>query len=156
MSMVLYGASGEATAGRTMPTELPPMEGTGFLTQMGEPPALPYMGPEGPWLSADDLDVYADDFAHSGFFGPVSWYRNFDRNFELVGGLGAGRISMPSYFITGDVDVVRLMDPTGPERMRNTLPDYRGETIIPGAGHWVQQETPQAFNNALLGFLRTL
>lgn len=156
MSMVLYGASGEAVAGREMPTELPPMEGTGFLTQMNESPALPYMGPEGPWLDADDLDVYAAEFAHSGFFGPVSWYRNFDRNFEIVAGLGPDRISMPSYFITGDVDVVRMMDPTGPERMRASLPDYRGETIIPGAGHWVQQEAPQAFNDALLGFLRTL
>jgi pimeloyl-ACP methyl ester carboxylesterase len=156
MSMVLHGASGEATAGREMPTELPPMEGTGFLTMMNEPPSLPYVGPEGAWLTADDLDIYAAEFAHSGFFGPVSWYRNFDRNYELVGGLGADRISMPSYFITGDVDVVRLMDPTGPERMRNTLPDYRGETIIPGAGHWVQQETPRAFNDALLGFLGTL
>ena len=58
--------------------------------------------------------------------------------------------------ITGEVDVVRLMDPTGPERMRAALPDYRGETIIPGSGHWVQQETPAAFNEALLGFLRTL
>jgi pimeloyl-ACP methyl ester carboxylesterase len=156
MASVLYGASGEATAGREMPTELPPMEGTGFLTMMSEPPALPYMGPEGPWLTADDLDVYATEFAHSGFFGPVSWYRNLDANAMLVNGLGADRLSMPSYFITGDVDVVRLMDPTGPERMRNLLPDYRGETIIPAAGHWVQQEAPQAFNDALRGFLRTL
>jgi pimeloyl-ACP methyl ester carboxylesterase len=156
MSHVLYGASGEATAGREIPTELPPMEGTGFLTMMSEPPALPYTGPEGPWLTADDLDVYATEFAHSGFFGPVSWYRNFDRNFELIGSLGPERISMPSYFITGEVDVVRMMDPTGPERMRATLPDYRGETIIPGSGHWVQQETPKAFNDALLGFLGSL
>lgn len=156
MATVLYGASGEATAGREMPTELPPMEGTGFLTMMSEPPALPYMGPEGPWLTAADLDVYAAEFAHSGFFGPVSWYRNLDANAIAVNGLGADRLSMPTYFITGDVDVVRLMDPTGPERMRNLLPDYRGETIIPAAGHWVQQETPQAFNDALLGFLRTL
>lgn len=156
MSMVLYGASGPAVDGREMPTELPPMEGTGFLTQMGEPPALPYLGPEGEWLNEHDLEVYTREFAHSGFFGPVSWYRNFDRNFEIVGGLGPERISMPSYFITGDLDVVRMMDPTGPERMRSTLPDYRGDTIIPGAGHWVQQETPQAFNDALLGFLRTL
>ena len=156
MAKVLYGASGEATAGREMPTELPPMEGTGFLTMMSDPPALPYMGPEGPWLTADDLDVYGAEFANSGFFGPVSWYRNLDANATVVNGLGADRLSMPSYFITGDVDVVRLMDPTGPERMRNLLPDYRGETIIPAAGHWVQQEAPQAFNDALRGFLRTL
>ena len=156
MAMVLYGASGESTAGREMPTELPPMEGTGFLTQMSEPPALPYMGPEGAWLSAADLDMYAAEFAHSGFFGPVSWYRNMDANSAVSAGLGPDRLTMPSYFITGDADVVRLMDPTGPERMRATLPDYRGETIIPGAGHWTQQEAPNAFNAALLGFLATL
>jgi pimeloyl-ACP methyl ester carboxylesterase len=40
--------------------------------------------------------------------------------------------------------------------MQNVLPDFRGATIVPGAGHWVQQETPRAFNDALLGFLRTL
>jgi pimeloyl-ACP methyl ester carboxylesterase len=28
--------------------------------------------------------------------------------------------------------------------------------MIPGAGHWTQQEAPAEFNAALLGFLRTL
>jgi len=156
MASVLYGASSAAVHGRAMPTELPPMEGTGFLTMMSPPPALPYTGPEGAWLTAADLDVYAAEFANSGFFGPVSYYRNLDANATLLAELHADRVSMPSYFITGEDDVVRLMDPTGPERMRNLLPDYRGETLIPGAGHWVQQETPAAFNDALLGFLRTL
>ena len=156
MSMVLYGASGEAVAGREMPTDLPPMEGTGFLSQMNEPAALPYNGPEGTWLTVEDLDIYAAEFTSSGFFGPLSWYRNLDANAAVAAGMGADRLTMPSYFITGEQDVVRLMDPTGPERMRNVLPDYRGETIIPGAGHWVQQETPAAFNDALLRFLRTL
>lgn len=156
MSHVLYGASAASVAGREMPTELPPMEGTGFLSAMNEPPALPWSGPEGVWMDAEGFDVYAAEFAHSGFFGPVSWYRNLDANAARAMGLTAERLSMPSYFITGDLDVVRMMDPTGPERMRNLLPDYRGETIIPGAGHWVQQETPQAFNDALLGFLATL
>jgi pimeloyl-ACP methyl ester carboxylesterase len=156
MAQVLYGASGEAVAGREMPTELPPMEGTGFLSQMSPAPALPYVGPEGPWLTADDLGVYADEFAHSGFFGPVSWYRNLDANQGRAVGLGADRLQMPSFFITGDVDVVRMMDPTGIERMEQSLPDFRGAAVIPGAGHWVQQETPAAFNDALLGFLRSL
>ena len=40
--------------------------------------------------------------------------------------------------------------------METTLPDFRGHTMIPGAGHWTQQETPAAFNEALLGFLRSL
>ena len=132
------------------------MEVTGFLNIINYTPSLPYMGPEGPWLTEADLALYTSEFAHSGFFGPVSWYRNLDANAARATGLGADRLTMPSYFITGDVDVVRLMDPTGPERMRNLLPDYRGETIIAGSGHWVQQETPQAFNDALLGFLGSL
>jgi pimeloyl-ACP methyl ester carboxylesterase len=70
--------------------------------------------------------------------------------------LGPERLSMPSYFITGELDGVNLMDPTGIERMQTMLPDYRGHSIIPGAGHWVQQEAPAAFNTALLGYLATL
>jgi pimeloyl-ACP methyl ester carboxylesterase len=42
------------------------------------------------------------------------------------------------------------------ERMRNLLPNYKGATILDGVGHWTQQEAPAAFNDALLGFLRTL
>ena len=140
-----------------MPTELPPMEGTGFLDVMGPDfPDRPYLGPEGPWLTEDELQVYADEFAHSGFFGPVSWYRNLDANYEVLTDLPADRISMPSYFITGELDGVNLMDPGGIERMQSLLPDFRGYSIIPGAGHWVQQEAPQAFNDALLAHLRSL
>lgn len=156
MARVLYGASGEPMVGREMPTELPPMEGTGFLSMMAEPPALPYTGPEGPWLTEDDLDHYAAEFAHSEFFGPVSWYRNLDHNFDVLNGLDADRVSMPSYFIAGALDGVLLMDSTGIERMQNLLPDFRGHTLIEGAGHWVQQETPRAFNDALIGFLASL
>jgi pimeloyl-ACP methyl ester carboxylesterase len=63
---------------------------------------------------------------------------------------------MPSYFICGAQDPVLIMDSTGVERMQNTLPDFRGATMIEGAGHWTQQEKPEEFNSALLGFLRSL
>jgi pimeloyl-ACP methyl ester carboxylesterase len=46
-----------------------------------------------------------------------------------------------------------MMDANGPDRMRAQLPDFRGVAEISGAGHWVQQEAPQAFNDALLGYL---
>jgi pimeloyl-ACP methyl ester carboxylesterase len=156
MSKVLYGASGAGFSGREMPTELPPMEGTGFLTMMHQPPARPFIGPEGPWLTEADLQTYADEFANSGFFGPVSYYRNLDANFDVVKDLGPERLAMPAYFIGGADDVVNVMDPSGVERMQNLLPDFRGATILDGVGHWTQQEAPAAFNEALLGFLRSL
>jgi pimeloyl-ACP methyl ester carboxylesterase len=148
MAGVLWGASGEGMAGREMPAELPPMEGTGFLTMMGDPPARPW-----PWLSEADLEIYADAFRHSGFFGPVSYYRNLDANFEVMKDLPVERIAMPSAFVGGSLDPVAVMDPSGIERMQNLLPDFRGATVIDGAGHWTQQERPDEFNRALLAFL---
>jgi len=34
--------------------------------------------------------------------------------------------------------------------------DFRGSTIIPGIGHWVQQEAPDETNAALEAFVRRL
>lgn len=156
MAKVMWGASGVGFAARDTSAEMPPMEGTGFLTRMSLPPALPLVGPEGPWLSERDLRTYADKFAHSGFFGPISYYRNLDANFEVVKDLGPERVAMPVYFIGGTDDVVNVMDPSGIERMQNLLPDFRGSTVLEGVGHWTQQEAPAAFNKALLEFLKTL
>ena len=157
MATVLWGASGRGWPGpEHLPKELPPMEGTGFLTQMSMPPALPYQGPEGPWLTRQDLDRYADLFGASGFFGPVSYYRNLDANYDIVKDLGPELVTMPTYFIGGTLDPVNMMDPAGPERMKRVLPNFRGSTMIEGAGHWTQQEAPAAFNTALLGFLASL
>ena len=156
MAHMLYNASGAGVANRIRTGEQPPMEGTGFLTQMIGPPPTPYLGPEGPWFSAADLNVYDNEFKHSGFFGPVSWYRNLDHNFVHMKEFAPDRVTMPCYFIWDEHDVVKLMDPTGPERMKAQLSNFRGTTEVAGAGHWVQQESPQAFNDALLGYLATV
>ncbi len=142
-----------SSEGFVMPTEMPPpmkpMAGTGFLTNMATPPALPWS-----WLTEDDVAHFADQFTHSGFFGPVSYYRNLDRNYELVKDIGLDKITMPSAFICGAQDPVLLMDNTGLDRMKTSLPNYFGAAVIDGAGHWTQQEKPAEFNDALLGYLR--
>ena len=58
------------------------------------------------WLTEEDVDVYTAQFEKSGFFGPVSFYRNLDANWELTNVLPVERISMPSAFIGGDHDGV--------------------------------------------------
>ena len=40
--------------------------------------------------------------------------------------------------------------------MRPYFTDLRGQHIIAGAGHWVQQEQPGAVNAELLSFLQGL
>ena len=148
MGKILWGASGEGFA---LPTGMRPAVGTGFLTNMPTPPALPWS-----WLSAKELRHYAAQFEHSGFFGPVSYYRNMDANYEVTKDLSFDRIAMPSFFIGGANDPVLVMDPSGLERMSNVLTDYRGSVMIEGCGHWTQQEKPDQFNEALIGFLHQL
>lgn len=149
MHNILWGASGEMYRG--MPTEFPAMEGTGFLDMFTDiPEHLPT------WLAESDLDYYVKQFENSGFFGPVSWYRNLDANYEILKDLSADLVSMPSYFIGGEKDGVIAGRPEYVDGMNGLLPKYRGKTMIPGAGHWTQQEAPEAFNAALLGFLASL
>jgi pimeloyl-ACP methyl ester carboxylesterase len=157
MATILWGASGAGFASVDRANMTPsPMVGTGFLTNMPAVPERPFVGAHGPWLSETDLQVYADAYAHSGFFGPVSYYRNLDANYEITKAVAGADVTMPTFFIGGSLDPVNLMDPTGVDRMRDALANFKGAVIIEGAGHWMQQEAPDAFNDALLGFLRNL
>jgi pimeloyl-ACP methyl ester carboxylesterase len=151
MRMLLYSASGSLPdmALRQVPKT------AGFLDAMYEPTA-PL-----PWLSDSDLDFYAGEFARTGFRGGLNWYRNFDRNWELLAPFADAKVTVPSHFIGGLRDFVV----TGPERKGpgpgvQMLPafctDLRGTTLIEGAGHWTQQESPEATSRALLDFLKGL
>jgi pimeloyl-ACP methyl ester carboxylesterase len=62
---------------------------------------------------------------------------------------------MPSYFIAGEKDGV-IANRGGIEAMKELLPNLKGVVLIPESGHWTQQETPDEFNAALLGFLTGL
>jgi pimeloyl-ACP methyl ester carboxylesterase len=42
------------------------------------------------------------------------------------------------------------------ERFPETLPKLHASVILPGCGHWTQQERPAEVNEALLDFLSSL
>jgi len=123
-------------------------DGRGFVDRIPEPDGLP------DWLSQAELDHYVEVFAETGFTGGINWYRNFDRNWELTPQLDQAKVEVPSFFIGGADDPVLVMSP--PDGQEQWLTDHRGSVIIPGAGHWVQQEAPEQVNAALLGFLDQL
>ena len=120
----------------------------GFVERMPEPDHLP------DWLSQDELDVYVAEFRRTGFTGALNWYRNMDRNWHLTPQFGGATVSMPGAFIGGSADPVLILSP--PAGREVYFEDFRGNTIVDGAGHWVQQEAPGAVNEALLSFLRGL
>ena len=106
------------------------------------------------WLSEEELQVYVDAFERTGFTGGLNWYRNIDRNWQLTEPYGDRRIEQPAMFLTGELDPVRTFMPA--EAMDGWVTDLRTRTVVPGAGHWVQQQAPEAVNAELLGFLASL
>jgi epoxide hydrolase A/B len=106
------------------------------------------------WLSEEDLGVYVEAFSRTGFTGGLNWYRNIDRNWELTEPFAHRRIEQPAMFLTGELDRVRSFMPA--EAMDGWVTDLRANVVVPGAGHWVQQQAPEVVNAALLDFLAGL
>jgi pimeloyl-ACP methyl ester carboxylesterase len=112
--------------------------------------------PSGPmhWLGTEDLAVYAAAFRASGFTGALNWYRNIDRNWELTAPFQHCAIRQPAWFIAGERDPIYPFVKPLVDALPQTVPGHLGTTIVPGAGHWVQQEAAHAVNGVLLDFLR--
>jgi pimeloyl-ACP methyl ester carboxylesterase len=105
------------------------------------------------WLSAADLECFVAEFTRTGFTGGLNWYRNMDRSQELLAFLAGAKILQPSTFIAGEEDVVITMYRRDFDLLEQTMPGLSAKTLIPGAGHWVQQEKPQEVNAHLLQFM---
>jgi pimeloyl-ACP methyl ester carboxylesterase len=123
-------------------------DGRGLVDRLPEPEGLPH------WLSQAELDVYVEAFRRTGFTGGLNWYRNLDRNWELTAHLAGAKVGAPSLFVAGRQDPVLAMTP--PSIMEGWLTDHRGDVIVEGAGHWVQQEKPAEVNAALVRFVESI
>ena len=152
---MLYGGSGEGVATiRAMAANSGRALGVGMVPRAGG--WLPSSAPPLPsWLSEADLDVYAADFARSGFRGPLNYYRNVDRNWELMAAFDGTNVTVPALYIAGDHDMV-VAFPDAAEQIANMkqfVPLLRDIQMLPGCGHWTQQERPAEVNAAIIEFL---
>ncbi|MFD1860806.1 alpha/beta hydrolase [Aeromicrobium camelliae] len=117
-----------------------------------------FVEPEQPpvWLTEDDLDFYVGEFERSGFTGPLHRYRNVDRDWEDLSVFRGRPIEVPALFIGGELDGPTRWGSRAIERFPQTLPRLTRAEILPGCGHWVQQERPDDVNALLLEFLDTV
>lgn len=145
MRAFIWGASGE---GRDIP---------GFATAMVNKPAdsrlfegAPTVEGVPPWMTEEDLDYYTAAFEKSGFRGPINRYRCMDLDWEQLPELANARVTQPALFIAGDKDGVLSFTPLDPMK---AAVDNLKIVMIPGAGHWTQQERPDAVNAELIAFL---
>ena len=105
------------------------------------------------WLDQAHFEAYVAAFTKGGFERPVHWYRRIDANWARSRWLQGRQITVPSAFLVGERDPVRRYAGHFEDELGHWLTDLRSTTIIPGAGHWVQQEAPRAVNEAILAFL---
>jgi pimeloyl-ACP methyl ester carboxylesterase len=108
------------------------------------------------WLTDDELAVYAGEFSRNGFQGGLQWYRCRTQGpYESQLQVFAGRtIDVPAIFIAGASDWGIHQVPGALEKMQNqACSNMAAVHLIPGAGHWVQQEQPEAVSRILLEFL---
>ena len=112
-----------------------------------------YPDPMPAWLTDDDLDVYAGEFERTGFTGGLNRYRNVDRDWEDLSAFRGRPIEVPALFVGGDRTARRSGGCRSIERFGETLPRLHRSIILPGCGHWTQQERPAEVNEALLDFL---
>lgn len=108
------------------------------------------------WLSEEDVDAFTAAFERTGFGPGINWYRNFDRNWALTPWLSRARLHQPTVYIAGDQDIVIQMMASQYENMEKTVPNLTKKVLIPGIGHWVQQEAPDEVNRLLVEFLESL
>jgi pimeloyl-ACP methyl ester carboxylesterase len=146
---IYYSLSGDAPEGAWLE---PKPRSAGLLDGLDDPDPFPA------WMSEADMDVYVAAFEQGGFRGPVNRYRAQPIDFEELAELRGRTISQPACFIGGEKDAVRRFV-TGVDLYADAgaaCDDFRGTTLIPGVGHWVQQEAPAATNAALERFLAGL
>ena len=116
-----------------------------WAAETGEPIRTPH------FMTDDELEVYVEAFERTGFAGGLAYYRNIDRNWELTAPFSDRRVEQPALFLTGERDPVRNFMPA--EAMDEWVTDLRTSVLVPGAGHWVNQEAPEAVNAPLLEWL---
>jgi pimeloyl-ACP methyl ester carboxylesterase len=129
-----------------LPPGMMPRKG-GFLT---DPPSLPA------WVTESDIDVYVEEYARSGFHGPLAWWRNIDRGWELMAPFAGAEVAVPALYMAGERDFVAAAFSSAIAKQSALVPKLRPPIMLPGCGHWTQQERASEVSGAMIDFLRSL
>lgn len=149
MRKVYFAASGDA------PPELWSAERPSdaeFFAELVDPDPVP------DWMSGDQIQPTIDAHTGASSHGAFNRYRAQRFDGDDIAPIGQPNLAQPACFIGGSADVVRRFVP-GVDVFASAgdaCDDFRGSTVIDGAGHWVQQERPSEVNAVLDAFLESL
>jgi len=107
------------------------------------------------WLTEADADFFVAEFSRTGFRGGLNYYRNIDRNWELLAAFAGAKVTVPALLMIGQYDVTLffdgMLDLVANQKM--LVPQLRETIMLPGCGHWTQQERADEVNAGLIRFL---
>lgn len=108
------------------------------------------------WLSDTDFAFYLEEFERTGLRGGLNRYRNMVADWHDLAYMHLAPIRQPALFIGGEKDGPTMWGAAAISRFDQNLPGCTKSVIVPGAGHWVQQEAAEIVNTELLEFLARL
>jgi pimeloyl-ACP methyl ester carboxylesterase len=144
---MLYTASGEPPPEQRWKFAIDPKELASMIPPSPKKPSF---------VTDEDIDFFAGEFKRTGFAGGLNYYRNVDRNWALTPFLDGAKLRQPTLFIAGDRDGVLGFWGEEVEAMDRHVPNLFKKVILPGVGHWTQQERPGEVNRLLIEFLRAI
>jgi pimeloyl-ACP methyl ester carboxylesterase len=109
------------------------------------------------WLTEAEVEVYATEYARTGFTGALQGYRvrrgSDPRSIAEMQTFSGRTIDVPSQYIAGKTDLGVYQTPGAVDKMRNSACTRMvGFHLLDGAGHWVQQEQPELVSALLVQF----
>jgi pimeloyl-ACP methyl ester carboxylesterase len=117
------------------------------------PPPLPLPA----WLTEEDIDYFAAAFERTGFTGGINYYRNMDRNWEMAAPWADAKVQVPTKFIVGDGDLTYhyagIQDYLHKGGLKAEVPLLEDVVVIPGAGHFIQQERAEEVSDLIYNFI---
>ena len=144
---VLYTASGEP----------PPEQRWKFAIDPKDLSSLSPIPSQKPSFVTDaDVEFFVNEFKRTGFAGGLNYYRNVDHNWASTPFLDGAKLRQPTLFIAGDRDSVLGFWGEEVDTIDQHVPNLVKKVILPGVGHWTQQERPEEVNRLLIEFLRGL
>lgn len=128
---------------------------TSYVDALPPAPPLPWR-----WLSEEEFETFLADYELGGpgreLSGGLASYRGADADWADSHAWADTQILQPALLVMGEHDPVRAFRAPEIDKLRAWMPQLRDLATVADAGHHVQQEQPEAFNEVLLEFLASV
>ena len=108
------------------------------------------------WLKAEDPDCYAEEYSWTGFRGGLNWYRGQDIFWQETPFLIGRKAPQPTLYIGGTDDAVGEFAKPYVDNLEKSVPNLWNKVLLPGVGHWTEQEVPTDVNRLMVDFLASV